>query len=413
MMRTASKADHKDPFSGRAADSTAISSTNVLVVQHCAALSGSTFSGHLIARGMREAGWQVDVAFGFDGPCRVRYDEIGCRTHVVPHKNGLRAKRWDRSLRCIAAERRRAREFERLIRQVKPDVVYVNSIVSLAAAVAAKRVGVPCVWHIRELFDDVGGEMKIPALGGRPLVRRFLKHYSDRRVAISKAVVENILGNDQNVRIVPNAVAREFFEFDLSPADARAALGLSTDGLLVGVPGTLRPMKGHPFFLKAAARVAAVNPDCRFAITGDGTEAYRQELLNETAQLGLADRVDWLGTIEDMPAFYRACDLMCIPSVAEPFGRTAIEAFACGTPVVASAVGGLKETIDRGRSGLLVEYGDVDGLADAINKLIADEPFRNRLSVAAKEYAEAKFTASSYQAAINSIVFQTLNRSTT
>ena len=376
----------------------------VLLVQHCAALSGSTISGHLIARGMREAGSPVDVAFGFDGPCRALYEEIGCRTHVVPHKNWLRAKRWDRSLRCIAAERRRAREFERLIRQAQPDVVYVNSIVSLAAAVAAKRVGVPCMWHIRELFEDVGGEMQIPAFGGRRLVRRYLRRYADRLVAISHAVVENVIGDDRDVTLIPNAVADEFFEFNLSRSEARATLRLPTEGRIVGVPGTLRPVKGHQFFLKAAAQVAVMHPNCRFAMTGDGPDAYHRQLLDEADDLGLAGRIDWLGTTQDMPAFYRACDLVCVPSASESFGRTAIEAFACGTPVIASAVGGLKETIEDGSNGLLVEYGNVAGLAGAMSRLLTDEELRERLSVAAREDAEERFSEGRYRAAINTIV---------
>ena len=74
--------------------------------------------------------------------------------------------------------------------------------------------------------------------------------------------------------------------------------------------------------------------------------------VNRASKLASADRIHFVGWVEDMPAFYRACDMVCIPSRAEPFGRTAIEAFAVGTPVVATAVGGLQEIVEDERTGL-------------------------------------------------------------
>ncbi len=145
----------------------------VLLVQHCAESTGSTVSGHLLAAGFRSKGWNVDVAFGFEGPYAAKYAELGCAVHVLPHKNWLRGGNVVQSARRISHEWLNARGFVRLIRQASPHLVYVNSLVSLAAAVAARKCDIPCIWHIRELFDDVGGEMRVPAFGGRRLVRRF------------------------------------------------------------------------------------------------------------------------------------------------------------------------------------------------------------------------------------------------
>ena len=94
-----------------------------------------------------------------------------------------------------------------------------------------------------------------------------------------------------------------------------------------------------------------------------------------------------------MPSFYRACDLACIPSRAEPFGRTVIEAFAAGVPVIATAVGGIAETVDDEETGLLVPYGNDQLLTDALERLTADDALRERIrtrarTVARKEYHE-------------------------
>ncbi|MFO1096460.1 MAG: glycosyltransferase family 4 protein [Planctomycetaceae bacterium] len=295
--------------------------------------------------------------------------------------------------------------FVALIDEVRPDVVYVNTLVSLAGVVAARRRRLPCVWHIRELFDDVGGEMHIPACGGRPLVRRLLKKLATRRVAISRSVAENILESTDPsvVEIVPNAVGQNFFEVAETSSECRARFGLPPGVPLIGVPGTLRPMKGHPFFFEAAALIAQARPDCVFAITGTGEAIYETQLRRQTEQLGLADRVRFLGNITVMPQFYRACDVVCVPSVAEPFGRTVIEAFAVGTPVVATAVGGIRETIEDRKTGLLAAYGDVPALCGALLRILSDQEFARVLANAARQTAREQYTAERYQASLRAI----------
>lgn len=374
----------------------------VLFVQHCANRTGSTFSGKLAVAGFVQAGWDVEVAFGFDGPMIAEYERLGCRTHVVPHKNWLRARGFVRPLRHMLAERHNASAFVRLMRDVRPDVVYVNSLVSLAGAIAARSTGLPCVWHIRELFDDVGGEMRIPRCGGRMLVRRILTGLSTRRVAISQAVRDNIFGTrgDPGTEIVPNAVADEFFELTDDVESCRRRFDLPSGVPIVGVPGTLRPVKGHSFFLDAAAIVAKSRPEVVFAITGVGEPAYTASLHQQAEGLGINGQVRFLGTVTDMPRFYRACNVICVPSVSEPFGRTVIEAMAVGTPVVATAVGGMQETIENSVSGRLVPYGEIKRLSATVVELLANTEGRQRLAAVARKSANARHSAASYHAAL-------------
>lgn len=387
-----------------------LSPVRVLFIQHASNRSGSTISGELVARGFRDAGWSVDAVFGSFGPGLELFDRIGCKTDVVPHKNWLRGGNRFQSIRRAVAEIRTRRAFVELARRSRPDIVYVNSIVSLGGALAARRLRLPCIWHIRELFDDVGGEIHIPPCGGKSLVRRIVAGCADHVVLISEAVRENILGFDWRgpASVVPNAADERFFDLSSTPAECRALLGLPSEGLIVGVPGTLRPMKGHEFFLEAAARVAASGASCHFAVTGDGEPKYVEQLRERVASLGLSPRVHFLGTIARMPEFYRACDLVCIPSRAEPFGRTVIEAFAVGVPVAASAVGGICETIESGKTGLLVDYGNSAGMAEALIQLLRDVTLRQRLAAAGRSKARAFYSAEVYQERINRIVADTL-----
>jgi glycosyltransferase involved in cell wall biosynthesis len=163
-------------------------------------------------------------------------------------------------------------------------------------------------------------------------------------------------------------------------------------------------MKGHPFFLEAAARVAQSFPDSVFAITGTGEPEYTAALHRQAQELGIGRRVRFLGTVTDMPRFYRACDVACVPSASEPFGRTVIEAFAVGTPVVATAVGGIQETIEDDVTGLLVSYGNVDLLADRVERVLGDTALRSRLSISAANRARERYSADRYAAAVARVV---------
>lgn len=381
----------------------------VLIVQYSSNQDGSAHSGLLLADGLREAGWDTHVAFGFEGPIIDRYAASGHTTHVIPHKNWLRRGRVHQFVKDVWLEWHKSRAFERLIEEIKPKFIYLNTVVSLAGAIAARRIRIPCVWHLREMFADVGGEMHAPSWTV-PLVRRVIRQHADQLVANSPATARNLLGNrTDDVLVVPNAVRAAFFEEDRGQKTARAAFGLASEPLIIGVPGTLRPMKGHPFFFEAVAPLLWERGDLHVAVTGEGTDDFTAQLQRQIQRLNIEDQVVFLGWVEDMPAFYRACDLVCIPSRAEPFGRTAIEAFAVGTSVVASAVGGLEEIVTDGETGCLVSYGDKEGLSASLRCLLDASNLRQKMSAHARQVAEEKYHERVYKRRVTQLVDRTLD----
>ncbi|MDX1548779.1 MAG: glycosyltransferase family 4 protein [Rhodothermales bacterium] len=369
-------------------------------MQFDSGLTGSAISAFLVADGLREGGWETHVAFGHDGPIIDRFRAASHAVHIVPHKNWIRTDEHLYFFKVLYWELQASKAFYRLIEQVRPDLVFVNSSVSLAGARAAHRHGLPCVWYLRELFANVGGEMKVPA-GFKPLIRAGFKTYASRIVVNSEATALNMIGAPpQRLDVVPNAVGTPFFQCASSPAEARRKFGLPEGGTVVGVPGTLRPTKGHPFFFRALPHLGAGCQDFAVAVTGSGTADYEQELRAMVQELNLTQPVHFLGNVHDMPSFYRACDLVCVPSEAEAFGRTVIEAFAVGTPVVASAVGGIRETVRDGDTGLLVPYGDTQALASALRRLLQDAALRDALQRNALREAEALYHESTYKARV-------------
>ena len=276
--------------------------------------------------------------------------------------------------------------------------MYLNTAVSLAGAVAAWVRRIPVIWHLREMFADIGGEMHAPRWAV-PLVRKVFQWGATRLVANSTPTAVNLLGGNAAHRatVIPNAVRSDFFEEDRSREAARHALQLPSEDPLIGVPGTFRPMKGHPFFIRAIEPLLTENSSLRVAITGGVESQYAERMRQQASELAGADRIHFVGWVEDMPAFYRACDMVCIPSRAESFGRTAIEAFAVGTPVVATAVGGLQEIVEDERTGLLVDYDDDEALRAAVHRLLQSDDMRQKMSRYARQVAEEKYHERMYK----------------
>ena len=381
-------------------------SRRVLVIQRSSNLDGSAFSALLTADGLKEAGWKVHVAFGFEGPIIDRFQAAGHTTHVVLHDNWLRREHSLRFIRDVVEEWRQAKPFRKLIDRIHPDLVYINTVVSLAGAVAARQRHVPCVWHIRELFATVGGEMHAPAWA-LPIVRLIIRHHATKLVANSKATAQNILGKAHldDVDIVPNAVGNAFFDSDIKRVEARQEFNLPQEATVIGVPGTLRPMKGHPFFFRAMAPLLQGEcHDVMVAVTGSGNEEYVERLHRLVHQLDIEEQIRFLGWVTNMPAFYQVCDVVCVPSRAEPFGRTVIEAFASGTPVVATAVGGMQEIIDGESTGVLVSYGNDSELQAAILRVSNKTKLRQKMRENARVIANERYREGVYKQRIAHLV---------
>jgi D-inositol-3-phosphate glycosyltransferase len=158
-------------------------------------------------------------------------------------------------------------------------------------------------------------------------------------------------------------------------AAARAALGLSLDEQVVAFIGRIQPLKAPDVLLRAAAKLPGVRVLVAGGPSGSGLAAP-EALLTLAEELGITDRVTFLPpqSREQLVNVYRAADLVAVPSYSESFGLVAVEAQACGTPVVAAAVGGLPVAVRDGVSGVLVDGHDPGDWANAIGALLETGP---------------------------------------
>ena len=152
----------------------------------------------------------------------------------------------------------------------------------------------------------------------------------------------------------------------------------------------LRREKNHETLIAAAALLARTCPDLRYQVIGDGPRRAELEALARAR--GVAGLIDFLGHRDDVPALLAGADLFVLPSRSEAFPNGAIEAMAAGLPVVTSDVGGLRDLIESGRTGVLVPTADPEALAAAIGSLVARPQEAAALGAAARHEIESRYS---------------------
>ncbi|MEM7278133.1 MAG: glycosyltransferase family 4 protein [Pseudomonadota bacterium] len=257
--------------------------------------------------------------------------------------------------------------------QDKPDLLHVHSRrgADTFGGIAARLAGIPAVLSRR--VDN-----PISRLGVK------FRYWPYRRViAISQAIQAILLAAGQEqVTLIPDAI--ETGDLVLSPELSwfGKEFSLLPGAPVVGVIAQLIERKGHAQLLEALPLVLGETPDLKVIFFGRGP--LEQELRAKVAEQGLSQVVHFAGFRTDLARCIPCLDLVAHPALAEGMGVAVLEAGAAAVPVVAFAVGGVREAIDHGQTGLLVEPGDTLGFADALRRLLADRDYAAALGVAAR-----------------------------
>ena len=271
------------------------------------------------------------------------------------------------------------------------DLIHAHYWLSGAVALALRqRWGVPVV----QMFHTLGHLKNDATPNGaarEPDVRiaeeARIVAATDRLIAatvVERAHLVSHYGADPGrIAVIPCGVDTELF----TPGDqaaARATLGLDAGPQLLYV-GRLAPIKGLETLLDGMARLHAAGSPAHLTIVGgdadEPLDGHEAELRSRLARLALGDAVTFVGAQpqERLRTWYVAADATVLPSYYESFGMVALEAMACGSPVVASRVGGLQTTVRHGVTGLLVPDHDPVSLAEALTRLLGDADLRWRL----------------------------------
>ncbi|MCS6852608.1 MAG: glycosyltransferase [Gemmataceae bacterium] len=268
----------------------------------------------------------------------------------------------------------------RFLREQRIDVLqlyFVDS--SYAGVIAGKLAGVPRLVRVQ---NNLGWWMTPLHRALMAVVHSLVDRVVVNCQACGRAVAATWRLAARKITVLANGIDLGRFPAEGLPSPTRPIRR-------VGIVANLRPVKDVANFIRAAAFLRDRYPAVVFEIAGDGE--MRAELEQMAAALGMTDRIHFLGTVGDVPAFLRELDVAVLTSLSEGMSNALLEYMAAARPIVATAVGGNTELIEHERTGLLVPPGDAPALAAALARLLDDPPLAERLGRQARRHVEQHY----------------------
>lgn len=388
----------------------------ILHVSSSAKLYGAEQSTLILIEGLSRKGYRSVVAVPRAGPLTKRLEALGVPVVYLPLM-----KRWLTKAQVPGLKRflynpyqfpfllRSAVALRMAIRQHQVDLVHTANSVVFDGALAAALARIPHVWHLREPIEP-GREWRF--FLGTTLARTLISHFADRIISTSEAIANSYLhtpcGTDK-VRVIYNGVDLKLYDDDIASSTVRRRLAVPTSVKLVGMMAQMAPRKRHEDFLRAAVIVQQAVPDSFFLSVGGNLDTpYGQAMKALSHELGLAERINWLGFCHQANEIFKALDVLVLPSVEESTPRVIMEAMAARKPVVATAVDGVPELVVDGATGLLIPPRSPADLAEAIIQILSDSQLAEKMGRAGRQRAESCFSLDQYVDHVEEIYLELL-----
>ena len=414
----------------------------ILYLDHTAKMGGGEIALLNLILALDWSRYSPVVALAAEGPLAEKLRAAGVETHVLPLDRALLDTRKDSlgasSLLRLGQVARLAAYTLRLARWTRGrrvDLIHTNSLKSdLYGGVAGRLAGVPVLWHVRDNIDGqylparvAGAFRALSRLLPRAVIAnsestlRTLRPLARQTTATVYSGVADYGGagrppappQGRSVQVVhdgydtqafgPQAAADQTVEqtaeqeLGVRPAPPAAPVVPAKRPLVVLV-GRIADWKGQDVFIRAAALTRDAFPLARFQIIGAplfGEYEYEASLHRLCAELGVEDRVEFLGFRSDVPALLAEADVVVHAStLGEPFGQVVIEGMAAGKPVIATDGGALPEIVLPGKTGLLVPMGDAPAMGEAISALLSDPVRARAMGEAGRLRVQERFTIS-------------------
>lgn len=332
-------------------------------------------------------GGQNQVLLTVTGLSELRHPAV-----LVANKRGELAQRAKEGLRFYPFsprsefDVRAAWQLTRIFADVKPDVIHAHD--PHAVALAGMALKSPLAPKKRPLF---AASRRVDFHLQKNAFSRWKNNQVDVWICAS-ALIADLLVRDGipagRIAVVHEGVAVS--QIDKIPKiDAHAAFFLPHNALIVGNIAALVPHKGQRHFIAAAARVVRQMPDTRFVILGEGE--LRESLERQIKELGLERHVILGGFRTDVIGLLKSFDLFVMSSITEGLGTSILDAMACGKAVVGTRTGGIPEAVRDEETGLLVPPHDEAALANAMLRLLQDQPLRAQFETSGRQRASEYF----------------------
>lgn len=366
-----------------------------------------------ICKYLDQGAWTPIVVFYQDNSLIDEFERLGVEVRVLPpfkpwvighgsNRLGHPLRRTVQSaLNFLRMTLVRPWYWFRVLGEVNADAVHLNNSCGgdVDLVIAAKLRGIPVIAHQRGF----------PPRFGR--VERFVASRMDRIIAVSDAVRDHLIGlglRETKVLRIHDGIELSRLEQQRAPEELRRELQLDADCLVVGMLGNVKRWKGQEVLVDAIGHLSDQYPDVRYVFVGKiADESYKVMLDKKVKALGAEDRVTFTGYRSDATDLIAIMDVVVHASIEpEPFGLVVLEAMGKGKPIVATDIGGPKETVVDGITGSLFETGSAQGLANKLAKYLSGSTQFSDVGKAGPAHVRARFSAEHNVAGIERVYAQ-------
>ncbi len=341
----------------------------VLHVLHSLSLAGAEVLVRDLVANLRGGFRFAVAALDCTGPLEAQLRALGAQVHLIGRRPGL-------DTRC-------ASRIAQICREQRLSVIHAHQYTPFVYSALARLSGA----RARLIFTEHGRHYPDQRRFKRVVANRLLlSHLADRVTAVGDFVKSALVNCEsipaKRIDVIRNGIAPERFARRRTDVDtARAVLGLPTDRPLILQVAGFRAVKDHATAIRMMDRLRHMGSCAKLLLAGDGpTLGPTRQLIDS---LKLHDHVQILGPRGDIAELWHAADLGLLTSLSEGVSVALLEAMAAGKPVVATDVGGNREIVAHGHTGLLAPRGDANALAVAVHSLLTDAPRRRTMGLAA------------------------------
>lgn len=315
-------------------------------------------------------------------PCRA-IDQFEARFTLRPDKLLAYFASFIKTIRQLRAE----------IVKNQPDLIHANTVRSgLVATMSSFGLNIPIIWHLHD---------ELPKHPLCSLIRVFALCFRKiKLLPVSHATGKSFRGlllRNLPEKVVHNGVEIQEFEINKSNRQRiRAEFDLDDNELVMGIIGQITPRKGQFELIETFAKTIKQMPATLLVVGSpifNQDEFYLEKLKQTVKDLGIESHVKFIGSRKDIPAVMQSFDFIVINSKSEALVLVAIEAMACGTPIIATDVGGTTEIIQHQKNGWIIPFGEQKALTEAILTLGNDADLRRKFAAEGRKIAVSKLNA--------------------
>lgn len=373
----------------------------ILFYSHTGTVSGAENILLLALKRLDRSRFTPSAICPAEGNLAEKISELGVQCETIAPLEMRFTWRVDLFFKYLLSFWKTFKQLRAAINKAKPDLIHANSIrAGLVATAASVGTKTPVFWHLQD---------ELPRHPFSTVIRLFAVASSrGRLIAASQATADSFRGrilhffkNRLPLRVIYNVIELENFEVDSrNRRRIREELRLGEGEFVIGIVGQITTRKGQLELVRTFAEASKQMPSSTLLVVGapmfNQDDLYFAELKQTVRELDLEHHVKFTGKRSDVAQVMQSLDALVVNSKSEAFVIVAIEAMACGTPVIATEVGGIREMIEHKVNGWLVPFGDERLLSEALITLNRQPEMRAAFSQAGKKLVAERFHAEKF-----------------